>query len=174
MKEVRGEMWELAPQYDAVCITTNGFVKSNGEAVMGRGCAKQAARKWPKLPVVLGERIKTRGVYCAQLLRTSGFTLFSFPVKPASVIVAQDKSNIVRHMRKKFAPGQTAPGWAAVADLSIIEESARQMKLWIDSKPEYKTCILPRPGCGAGELTWEQVKPVLEKHLDDRFTVVTY
>lgn len=40
--EVVGNMWAIPA--DAYCITTNGFVKKNGEAVMGAGCAKEARR----------------------------------------------------------------------------------------------------------------------------------
>lgn len=44
MRDIKGNIWTL---YDSdptcyICITTNGFVKSNGEAVMGRGTALQA------------------------------------------------------------------------------------------------------------------------------------
>jgi len=39
MKELRGNLFHTP--CDVICITTNGFVKRNGEAVMGRGCAVQ-------------------------------------------------------------------------------------------------------------------------------------
>ena len=41
MKEIRGDLF--TQEADTICITTNGFVKANGECVMGRGCAKQLA-----------------------------------------------------------------------------------------------------------------------------------
>jgi hypothetical protein len=31
--------------------------------------------------------------------------------------------------------------------------------------------LLPRPGCGNGHRTWDEVCPVIEPILDDRFTV---
>lgn len=66
MKEVRGDLWELPG--DIRCITTNGFVKQNGSAVMGRGCAKEAAQRFPSLPRELGKR-----------LTISGNTIHDFP-----------------------------------------------------------------------------------------------
>ncbi len=32
---------------------------------------------------------------------------------------------------------------------------------------------LPRVGCGNGSLDWEDVQPILERHLDDRFILVS-
>jgi hypothetical protein len=46
-REVKGDVWPLAAEVkpDTVAITTNGFVKRNGQAVMGKGCALEAARR---------------------------------------------------------------------------------------------------------------------------------
>jgi hypothetical protein len=35
--------------------------------------------------------------------------------------------------------------------------------------------VLPRPGCGAGELDWTRfVRPALTALLDDRFVAITF
>jgi len=52
LREDKINLWEYPA--DARVITTNGFVKNNGEAVMGRGCAREAARKYPRLPLFWG------------------------------------------------------------------------------------------------------------------------
>src|SRR3990167_85682 len=59
MIEDTGNLWTYPA--DAVVITTNGYVKNNGQAVMGRGCAKEAANRWPFLPMILGEAIEKFG-----------------------------------------------------------------------------------------------------------------
>ncbi|MCZ2224447.1 MAG: hypothetical protein LC122_12560 [Chitinophagales bacterium] len=47
MIEVIGNLFDFVNIADAICITTNGIVKSNQEAVMGAGIALQAAEKFP-------------------------------------------------------------------------------------------------------------------------------
>ena len=39
MKEITGDLWDYyrRPMH-TICITTNGTIKKNGKAVMGRGC----------------------------------------------------------------------------------------------------------------------------------------
>lgn len=58
MKEITGDLWELAS--DAICITTNGTVR-NGENIMGGGCAFEAATKFPGLPREYGRLIESHG-----------------------------------------------------------------------------------------------------------------
>jgi hypothetical protein len=59
--------------------------------------------------------------------------------------------------------------WRDPADLALIEESARRIS---EIFTPVTKIYLPRVGCGNGWLKWVDVKLILEKHLDDRFTVV--
>lgn len=170
MIEVTGDLF--TQECDAICITTNGFIKSNGEAVMGRGVAKQAAEKWPVLPRLLAENICNAGNVPHVLCTVSGRTIVSFPVKSRDELCAADKGNVVTHWRNKVSVGDEVPGFACVARLDLIEMSAKRLRQIAD-RFSLEKIALPRPGCGAGELKWEQVKPILESILDDRFVVVS-
>ena len=124
MKESRGNI--LHAHCDALCVTTNGFIKRNGECVMGAGCAKQIAELDPTIPKALGTKIKANG-NCTQVIPCNApdVKLVAFPVKPRSVIY--DGSNVVSHMTKDLRKGQTMAGWAAKAQTAIIERSAHEL-----------------------------------------------
>ncbi len=53
------DLWDLSA--DLRVLTTNGFVKRNGDAVMGRGIALEATRRYPGIASVLGNRLRTAG-----------------------------------------------------------------------------------------------------------------
>jgi hypothetical protein len=152
MREVTGNLWTYPA--DIRVITTNGTIKKNGECVMGRGCALEAARKNRDLPKVLGNLLKAHGNHCFILFRGNPLVLdvpiASFPVKHE---------------------------WYQKADIELIKRSCGELvelandQGWIDG---WKQVVLPRPGCGNGQLRWEDVKPVLAPILDDRFHVITF
>lgn len=146
MKESYGNLWEL--EADAICITTNGAVKRNGCAVMGRGCALEAKNKFPGLDYHLGNLLKSYGnvLFNMGLIEKNGPLLLTFPVK--------------HHWREK-------------ADINLIKKSAQQLMEAIDNLG-LTNVLLPRPGCGNGQLSWEKVKPIIESILDDRVTVITH
>lgn len=174
MLEYKGNLFDYLGDAQFLFITTNGFVKKDGTCVMGKGCALEAVRRWPCISSTLGKAIKERGNKPHALFQRQGTWICSFPVKPVSDIF--DGRNAVKHMLNRFTIGQTIPGWACLADLQIIERSAAIIAK-IAAKPEnagWNKIVLPRPGCGAGELTWEEVKPVLDKYFDNRFVSVTY
>jgi hypothetical protein len=168
-----GDLW--SKEADAICITTNGFVKKDGKAVMGKGCAREALNKYPNIDKTLGVNLKKYGnrpsLLIDSVLDGEPCDIWSFPVKPQGIFF--DGSNVVKHMKDKFDIGDFVPGWACKADVELIKESAHQMMELAD-KFEYKKIVLPRPGCGAGELKWEEVEKVLEEILDDRFYVTTF
>lgn len=152
MIEVTGDLWTYPA--DVRVITTNGFVKKNGEAVMGAGCALEAAIRWPDLPSQLGDLIRQRGnrVFSIGFPITDGesraeYQLATFPVKHA---------------------------WWEKADLALIEKSCQELVALAGMYPHTTVFVLPRPGCGNGKLKWEQVRPVLEKYFDDRFHIIDF
>jgi hypothetical protein len=107
MQEMTGNLWDfysLGEQHVA-CITTNGFVKRNGECVMGRGCAREARDRFPGLAKLLGDTIKRLGnkVYVFGTLR-----IISFPTK---------------HV------------WWEKSDLPLIEKSAQELANFARATP---------------------------------------
>ena len=134
MLEIKGNLWNYYGQPNVVvCITTNGFIKKNGEAVMGRGCALEATRLYPELPKLLGDHLKSMGNF-PHLFEFERGGLISFPVKH---------------------------NWWENADLNLIQLSAGYLSGLAGIKSN-TAFILPRPGCGNGHLSWEEVKPVIE------------
>jgi hypothetical protein len=172
MKEITGNLFDQT-WADAICITTNGFIKRNGEAVMGRGCAATATRKFPTIASELGKNLMSVGNLPTELVRTQDYTVFSFPVKRRSGLCSITKNNVVSHMKPRFKPNQSVPGWALVADKQLIISSAESMMEAAD-RLNLKSIVIPRPGCGAGELSWEDIGPALHKVLDDRFFTITF
>lgn len=170
MHEIRGDLFSIP--CDALCITTNGFVTEKGKGVMGRGCAKQIRDKHPEIEITLGEKIKKRGNQVNVLMKDfNGKCVLSFPVKPASVI--SNGNNIVRHAKARFPLGSEVPGYLAKATEQIIVESAKQLRKIADAGP-WKKILVPRPGCGAGELDWPEIRRLIAPYLDERFYIVSF
>ena len=88
-----------------------------------------------------------------------------------AVVETSDGTNFVNH--KFFGPGTTIPGWACKAKPDLIVQSCKQLVKLADQYG-WKKILLPRPGCGAGELQWKDIKKIIQPLLDDRFVVCTY
>ena len=141
MLEAKGNLWNFKGIH---CITTNGFVNSYGNAVMGRGCAKEASLRYSGLSSKLATRLENGGnhVYC---FPEEG--LITFPVK---------------HV------------WWNPADLKLILTSSQELMVLVQRMNLAGQLYLPRPGCGNGNLDWKDVKPVIEPILSDQVTVITF
>ena len=151
MIELSGDIWDFHVKGYWVCVTTSGAVKTSGDAVMGRGVALEASKRFPELPRWLGQRIN--------LYRNEPFegnTLNPFP--DIRVICFPTKWN-----------------WTEKSNLCLIAVSASELRRYVEEAYiKVRTPVyLPRPGCGNGGLDWDNVKPILEKYLDDRFAVVS-
>ncbi len=155
MRELTGNIWDLHDSGHWIVITTNGNVKVNGEAVMGRGIALQAKKKYPALPQDLGKALMFRS---NKLWSWPEYRIITFPTKH---------------------------NWRDRSDLQLIEKSCQELVGWLEAVKDFyadqlrmkiedgKTHLyMVRPGCSNGGLDWADVKPVLERYLDDRFVVV--
>lgn len=153
MKEITGDLWHFHALGFPICITTNGARRKDGCAVMGRGCALQAAAKYPTFPRLLGDKLKDGGNIVHYF---RAFNIFTFPVKHR---------------------------WKESADLGLIAASTRALNDYIGSmnailgllptdNERWSKIYLPRPGCGNGHQQWDTVRPILARVLDDRFHVV--
>ena len=107
MKLAKGNLFQLP--CDALCITTNGFVKANGECVMGKGCAKQLVTYYPQAPRLLGQAIKQNG-NVVQCFMHAGVPIIAFPVKPVSAIydgtnkhLIGTKTSSIKELRSNMA-----------------------------------------------------------------------
>jgi hypothetical protein len=79
MTEECGDIWEYLGKA-VIAVTTSGSVTSDGKAVMGRGVACQAARRFPELPGVLGHLVKNSGNHVHPLREG----IVSFPIEESA------------------------------------------------------------------------------------------
>jgi len=143
MKEIKGDLFDRIA--DAICITTNGEVDKQGLAIMGRGVALEAKKRWPEVAVSIGVAIQTFGNAVFLLTdeqkrlistgRQLPYHLFTFPTK--------------------FK-------WREKSDLGLIQRSAAKLRPLTSLM---NNVVIPRPGCSNGGLRWEDVKPILEVEL---------
>lgn len=96
MEEINGNIWNYLSK-GFVVVPTNGTVKKNGEAVMGRGLALQLKQRYPYFPRRLGSVISIEG---NKLFRFFEPNVVSFPVKH---------------------------NWWEKADILLLEESAKKL-----------------------------------------------
>lgn len=149
MINVIGNLFE---QQGWLCITTNGFVKNNGRAVMGAGCAKTIRDAVPNIDLALGKHIRTNGNEVGNIGSYNNSPVFSFPVKH---------------------------NWWENADLDLIRKSAKELRGIYKAAEMLSTSgcdvWIPRPGCGNGKLSYKDVEPVLQEELPEScFKIITF
>ena len=147
MREIEGDIWDYHKQGYWIVIPTNGNTNIKNVAIMGKGLALQAVRKFPKLPQELGELIQRYG---NKIFMFGEYKLITFPTK-----------------NNWWENSDTLLIINCLAELFTVREASGN----IISGDIY----LPRLGCGNGLLDYEKdVKPLLEEYLDDSFVVVNY
>lgn len=162
MREGYGNLWDLVQPTEAIVITTNGTIAFNGRGVMGRGIALEAKRRIKGIERILGDHLATHGNHAWYLARGSD----KYPGPQFGIIFMP-----VKHE------------WWQNADPDLIVQSAHELVKLADAEQrifepaahiEWENIWMPRPGCGNGHLDWDDVRPLIEPILDDRFIAVTF
>jgi hypothetical protein len=142
MKFTRKDLFASVGKVDVLCITTNCMVNKAGQAIMGKGIAFKAKKRWPICTETLGKMIQ-QDMCSGQIHEVSGTKIYAFPTKI---------------------------DWRRKSSLNLIKESAINLRALADIY-NWKYITLPPPGCGNGDLNWQEVKTVLEDIFDDRFII---
>lgn len=150
MREITGDFFAHMKDYDGLCFTSNNIVKPNGELVMGAGIAKQFRDRWPDLPGKFGKKVK----------------IFNRPFAILHELSNGDIKWIINFPTKHH--------YSEDSNIHLIMSSAHNLVRLMD-KESINKVLLTRPGCGRGNLSWEnQVKPVIsEIFKDDRVTIIS-
>ena len=192
MIETKGNIFDLALKCDVpniLLVTTNGcWDPRTGNAIMGAGIAKAAKEMFPDCSKTLGtflrvhyERFKdmSPGIDIKEpwnlpyrIGMNNNTHIFSFPTKPTKITVT--KTSILPKYFSQRQMGMFIEGWKGFSLLPLIERSAEFIAGIVGDEPSLIERVFSiRPGCANGGLDWEsQVKPLLDKHWDSKYTIV--
>lgn len=140
----RGNMWNAFKNSDAFCITTNSYIRNDGEVVMGRGIAKQAKNLFDDLPLALGNKIEES---CGHL-GTYG-------------ILPSNRNDI-----DKMVAFQVKTHFKNDATVGLIENSAKALGR-MAHKYDGKRFDLNFPGIGNGGRDQSEVMPIVKELPDN-------
>lgn len=130
-------------------IPTNGQVKRNGEAVMGKGVALEFAETFSHFPLALGRAIKKNGAN--RLYIFPDYQVITFPTK--------------HH-------------WKDKSDLELMHVSFTELDVFLTYFSKHFSfdmgkVYIPRVGCRNGGLDWTKVKPMMDFWLRSHSHIVT-
>lgn len=154
----------------AVAVTTNGILRMNGYAVMGAGIAKYAKEhlhiaNLTMLKSITGmeflEENNTIDYVLGKMLKLHGNHAFYLGLWYDDVT---DFTCGIVTMPTKW-------DWREDSDVDLIARSADEM-MTAKLVNNLTNVYLPAPGCSNGKLSFSDVKPVISKILDDKFTCV--
>ncbi len=142
MRERKGNIWTFQTGDNWIVVATNGQVKSDGQAIMGKGIALEAAERYPELPAALGKRLTVEGnhvfLFCT-------FGLITFPTK-----------------EEYYRP----------SSIKLIEIGLKSLVNIVNDSQLQGEILLPRLGCGNGRLQWGTVRPLVANYLkSDQFII---
>jgi hypothetical protein len=108
VREAVLDLWERHRDGAVVGVTTSGLVGKDGRAQLGRGCAREAAARFPWLAARLGAAIASGGNHVVHL----GERLVAFPVEHTPF--ERPDLALVRRSAAELAALADVQGWVEV------------------------------------------------------------
>lgn len=143
-----GNMLDHLAECDMLLFTANSKLQNNGLLIMGAGAALAVKLRWPKLPAVLGSKIRQNyGDEGTYYILSAGVTKIPIAdgMHPLEVCAFQTK----------IKPSDDA-------DLNLITTAVSRLITWAKEAPD-KRFYLNYPGIGLGHLSEGAVWPLLAK-----------
>jgi hypothetical protein len=145
---------DLYKSNQIVCVTTNGVLNKDGKNIMGKGNAGAMAKLLPFLPYKMGMFLKLYG-------HNVGFIwkgIISFPTKPEFGTI----EDALPFYRDRYGnnPNVKVPGYWCKSSIDLVRKSMDQLNQLV-TMYELSNVYLPIPGVGNGQLTMEEINPIL-------------
>lgn len=138
MKIVNGNVF--SSRDDVILVTSNSYVKKNGELVMGKGAALELARKFPWIAKSFGDAVYniTGTTNCGKY-----GVIWDLTTHPTYGIF------------------QTKYHYKNPSDIDLIRYSAEELLYHLEGVLKGNTVSINFPGVGCGGLTVQDVLPVV-------------
>ena len=158
MDHVIGDIWKYLAKNDAIVIPCNVGWKTGGRGVMGKGLARDAARRWPSLPIAWGE-------HCRTYRENTSIGIWTVPTWCRLVICFPTKP---LNQEKPFL------SWFAASTVEFITFHLKSLKNLADELETIDHILVPSLGAGCGGLEEAEVRFILSNYLSHpKFTHVT-
>ncbi len=159
----KGNMFDEWGKCSVLLVTTNAFIKQNGELVMGRGAALQLKQKVPESALELGSSIPLRAVYN-----------YFVESPPYGVVLADQRTSLALH-GQVYGAFQVKRHFRESASLDLIRHSAKQLASWLQEPyAQQDWWVMNFPGIGYGNLDRRDVLPVLEEEFEGLPNLAVY
>lgn len=150
MKIIEDDIWNYIDTHWITITVNQGWTRSKGDNIMGRGIAKQAADRFPELPAIYGEVCrsepgaeKVHPIVFNNSDGTPSGRLIMFPTKRLN----------------KECPWLS---WKSRSSVELINNCMLDLEIfsWTTDRP----IVIPPFGCGNGGLSIKSMKPKIEKY----------
>lgn len=179
----RGDLFDLfdrcPPRLGPVLAVTTNCTRTTPDGrtvpvsrmgVMGAGCARAAALRYPGLSDWWGSMV--------HLGARSGWYAAPPGLLPQTEAPGGDEGDRAPEGKNPPAPRRlgclvTKANWWEASTAELVAEGLRSLRQWCDGHPGHGRILLPLPGAGLGGLPQAVSWQLCDTYLDGRFVVCT-